>query len=148
MSTKDVLIVNDSKLESIILKDLLMKLGMNGIISSEYSILTDLKKTDPVMVVVNYIMEDITGDQLIEEIKRRYPQMVCILASSSDLLKNQFKGFSIEEIMKIPIEQNKLKGIIEKYISNKKNICCHCKKEIQEDFYICPYCGEKLKERA
>ncbi|MCT4619994.1 MAG: response regulator [Marinisporobacter sp.] len=148
MITNDVLIVNDSKLESIILKDLLKKLGMNGIISNEYTILTDLKKIDPAMVVVNYIMEDITGEQLIEEIKIRYPEIVCILASSSDLLKSQFKGFSIDDIVKIPIDQNKLKGIIEKYIINKKNICFHCKKEIQEDFYICPYCGEKLKERA
>ncbi|QZY53630.1 response regulator [Crassaminicella profunda] len=148
MSTNEVLIVNDSKLESIILKDILTKLGMNGIISHEHTIMNDLKNISPVMVVVNYIMEDITGDQLIEEIKKNYPQIVCILTSSSKLLKSQFKGSWIDEIVKIPIETNKIKEIIENYIINRKNICFHCKKEIQEDFYICPYCGQKLRERA
>ena len=55
---------------------------------------------------------------------------------------------TIDEIVKIPIELDKIKYIIEKYIICKNNLCLHCKNEIQEDFYICPYCGQKLKERA
>lgn len=116
MSVNDVFIVNDSKFENIILKDLLMKLGMNAIISDEYMVMKNLKKIKPAMAIVNYIMEDTTGEKVIREIKKIYPQIVCILSSSSDLSKNQFTEYPIDEIVKIPIEPNAMKKIIKTYI--------------------------------
>ncbi|TCO73824.1 response regulator [Marinisporobacter balticus] len=148
MSRNDVFIVNDSKFESIVLKDILIKSGMNAIISDEHMIMKDLRNIKPAMVIVNYIMKDMTGDKVIEAIKKRFPEIICILASSSDLSKNQFIGYRIDEIIKIPVEPNHIKKMVEKYTSTQKRLCMHCKMEIEETFYICPYCGEKLKNRA
>lgn len=116
MIVNSVLIVNDSKFESIILKDMLTKFGIKAIVSNEHNVMQDMEKIKPSMVIVNYIMEDTTGDQLIEEIKKVHPETVCILSSSNNLCKSQFIDFSIDEIVKTPIQLNQIKRIIESYI--------------------------------
>lgn len=148
MENRDVIIVNDSKFETRILKDILFKLGMNPLISDEYMILRDIKHHRPFMVIVNYILEDSTGDRIIEEIKRKAPKTVCILSSSNLLLMKDFSSSPIDQIMKTPITIDKMKEILKDYLPKKNNQCIKCGKIIQDDFNICPYCGTQLKIRA
>lgn len=148
MENRDIIIVNDSKFEARILMDILSRLGMNPILSDEYTILRDIKHRKPFMVIINYILEDCTGDRIIEELKKRSPNTICILSSSNTLSITDFPSSPIDQIIKTPITIDKMKEIFLEKLEKENSQCSKCGKAIQKDFIVCPYCGTLLKIRA
>lgn len=114
---KKVLIINDSRLESLVLKDMINKINLIPIVSNEYDALKNVVNESPAIVIVNYIMEDINGDELAEKIKIVLPEVKCILSSCDNLNKNEYKDKYIDRVIKTPIEFNTLIEIILDFIS-------------------------------
>jgi len=99
---KTAVLVNDSKFENLILQDMLSKLDYDVEIASEFDALYEIEQFAPDLVIVNYIMHETTGDQLIELIKTGLPKVKCILASSSSIKKEDF-GDHVDGILRIPV---------------------------------------------
>lgn len=146
-----VLLVNDCRFESMIIKDILEDLGYEVQVSSEFNALEDISNYSPNIVICNLIMKKTTGDKLIQKVKERDPKLKCILSSSNDLKVEDFKKYKVDCIIKTPITKDKLKEIIEKIkiahnvdLELLKSIIAENKKERKKEFTFCPYCGEKL----
>lgn len=146
-----VLLVNDCRFESMIIKDILEDLGYEVNISSEFNALEDISNYSPNLVICNLIMKKTTGDKLIQKFKERDPKLKCILSSSNDLKVEDFKKYNVDSIIKTPITKDKLKEVIEKNRASNnvdlellKSIIAENKKERKKEFTFCPYCGEKL----
>ena len=107
-----VLIVNDSRFESMILKDTLSQLGYNVSITDEYSAVKQVQAFTPDVVLANYVMKDTFGDQLIERIKVRYPQIKCILTSNSELSRDDLKSGKVDAILKTPADKEALEDML------------------------------------
>lgn len=158
-----VLIVNDSKFEAIVMKDILSKLGCNVKIASELDVVKEVKLFLPKFIFVNYIMERTRGDLLIYNIKTQYPDIICILTSSNILELKNFKGKNVDEIINTPKDLQQLDKILkdlndkseeveahkseDDIISDairKRNIEHIQKEEPAKEF--CPFCGQKLEK--
>ncbi|EDK32505.1 response regulator [Clostridium kluyveri] len=160
---RKILLVNDCKLESIIMKDKLINMGYEVEISNEYGVFSKVNKFNPEVVIVNFVMKEITGDKLIEKIKIKNHNIVCILSSCDRINLKDFKGKGVDEVINTPIEEKELSMLINKAIlkyqvkdadsednridhkeNNKiehNNVVAILKKVI----LFCPYCGGKLK---
>lgn len=97
-----VLLVNDSKLERIVLKDLLDTLGYEVTSTDEYGMFELFDEYQPDLVIVNYIMEQHRGDELISELKSQAPYIKCVLSSSNSIDKTQLQE-DIDSIIHTPI---------------------------------------------
>ncbi|WP_125154071.1 response regulator [Clostridium rectalis] len=145
-----ILIVNDCKFESMILKDILKKFGHDIKVSNEISALNDVKKFMPDVVICNLIMKGITGAEVIQKIKEDNKNIICILSSSNDLKMKDFIKNNVDEIIKTPIVRGELKKILDKFIKLDTNIkylfCPYCGNQLNNSkFLFCPYCGKDLK---
>jgi len=159
---KKALLVNDSLFESLILKDLLMELNYEVELADEYDALYQVEQFEPELVVVNYIMHEIRGDQLIEQIKEEKPDLICLLSSSSMIQKDEVKKNILDGILRTPVSMFTLKDllrridtrisktIIEKKIKDRdgeERFCDHCNANISAfslHISFCPFCGEEL----
>jgi CheY-like chemotaxis protein len=153
-----VLLVNDSKLENRIMKDMLSSIDYNVSITDEYNAIAAVKDFCPDYVITNYIMKEINGDQLAGLIKLLYPNIKFILSSSNSIDINKFDRRKINAVIKTPIEKNELKRVLESISSeDTKNddvfvsidlnkFCKSCGKSIElENYAFCPFCGSKTK---
>ncbi|MCX8129355.1 MAG: response regulator [Clostridia bacterium] len=160
---KKVLLVNDSKFESIIMKDILNSMGYDVKVSDEFNATGVIENFHPDFLVVNYIMKEIRGDQLIAMVKLHNPGIKCFLCSSSSLDTMQNK--KIDGFIKTPVEKDEIAKIFNYFQSSnnddyeivkKKDIearvgeimhCRGCGREIGKGgtsgFAFCPYCGGK-----
>ena len=150
---KRALLVNDSKFESMILKDMLQKLDYSVEIADEYEALYAIDKFKPNIVIVNYIMERTRGDQLIKLMKVGVPKLKCILSTSSNVKRSDFKGNNIDGLLHTPISQFLLESIIQdieqsQKIKAKSTLCSHCKKDLVtfEGITFCPFCGTSVNK--
>ncbi len=109
-----VLIVNDSRFESMILKDLLSQLGYNVSITDEYDAVRQVQSFSPDVVLANYVMKDTLGDRLIERIKTRYPKVLCILTSNSIINRDSLKSKKIDAILRTPVSKEHMEGVLQK----------------------------------
>ena len=107
-----VLIVNDSRFESMILKDLLSQLGYNVNITDEYEAVKQVQSFSPDVVLANYVMKDTFGDQLIDRIKTRYPKVLCILTSNSVINRNSLKSNKVDAIVRTPVSKEDIEGVL------------------------------------
>ncbi len=107
-----VLIVNDSRFESMILKDLLSQLGYNVNITDEYEALKQVQSFTPDVVLANYVMKDTFGDQLIDRIKTRYPKVLCILTSNNIINWNSLKSNKVDAIVRTPVSKEDMEGVL------------------------------------
>jgi len=107
-----VLIVNDSRFESMILKDLLSQLGYNVNITDEYEAVKQVQSFTPDVVLANYVMKDTFGDQLIDRIKTRYPKVLCILTSNSVINRNSLKSNKVDAIVRTPVSKEDIEGVL------------------------------------
>lgn len=163
---RKILLVNDCKLESIIMKDKLMNMGYEVEISNEYGVFSKINKFNPEVVMVNFVMKEITGDKLIEKIKIKIHNIVCILSSCDRINLKDFKGKGVDEVINTPIEEKELSMLINRAIlkyqvkdtdsedngiehkedskieHNKHNNVVTILKKV---ILFCPYCGGKLK---
>jgi response regulator RpfG family c-di-GMP phosphodiesterase len=153
---KNVLVINDCKFESIILKDMLTKLNYHVKFCGEalvFKVLADYKAD---IILVNYIMEKITGDQLIYEIKKSYPNIACILFSNNYINKEAYRHKKVDGVLHTPIKIETLSEEFHKVESNFKfngkvsnSICPSCGAKLSSaDLHekLCLNCGKELIE--
>ncbi len=107
-----VLIVNDSKFESMILSDILSALGYNVRVTDEYEAVRLVSSFSPDIALVNYVMRDTFGDQLIEKIKLKNQSVKCILTSANQIDRQALKSSRIDAIVKTPIDKNSLERVL------------------------------------
>lgn len=80
---RKVLIINDSGFERVVLRDQVQNLGFEVKATDEFEGLRLIKKYQPDIVIANLTMTDITGEQLIEQIKSIQPDIRCLLSTCS-----------------------------------------------------------------
>lgn len=156
---KKALLVNDSKFESLILRDMLSKLDYDVEIADEFDAVYEVEQFCPDVIIVNYIMQQTTGDELIRQIKKGQPTAKCVLSSSSAVKISDFNGKRIDGILHTPISMFSLKdalhriGDVDKEIETNINetldsrFCDSCNQDITifgENIGFCPYCGDEL----
>lgn len=170
---KNVLLINDSKFECIIIKDILNNLGYDVAIGDENNALSLIMKYKSDFVIVNYIMKEINGDQLISIIKAKNPNIKCILSSSNAIKLEQFHHKKIDALFHTPIDRQGLANVFKSIDANDKkdageievvkpgkkeklnpelirndspNFCPYCGHQLDKvkSFAFCPFCGHKL----
>lgn len=99
---KRVMLVNDSRLENMIMSDLLRNAGYEVRISDETSAIDDFKGIAPDIVLVNYIMKTMRGDTLIGMLKLMRPDLVCVLTTSNEVEKDAFRHRKVDAVLHTP----------------------------------------------
>lgn len=112
-----VLLVNDSKFESMIMKDMMDSIGCFVKITDEDSALMEVQSFRPDYVIVNYVMKKTLGDQLISVIKMQDPRVRCILFSSNPIKLEDFRFKKIDAVFQTPVDRSSL----EKVFTNKRS---------------------------
>ena len=135
-----VLLVNDCKFENFIMRDILITLGYEVIISSELNAVNDARELNCNVVIANFIMKEKTGDKILRQIKNMCPEIKCILSSSNDIKLEYFDKKIVDALIRTPVTTEKLKKSLEE---STKMINGH-KKQVKALF--CTYCGEKLDD--
>jgi two-component system, chemotaxis family, chemotaxis protein CheY len=151
---KKVLLVNDCRFESAVMKDKLEKLNYEVRISDELSAVEKALSYHPDMVIANLIMKNTQGDALLSEIKNVDKSIICILSSCSHVTKKQFSSACVDEVINTPVDDYKLKSIIGSCINAEKRkvpyaFCPFCGKSLgkrNELIRFCPFCGKKVAE--
>jgi CheY-like chemotaxis protein len=150
---KRALLVNDSKFESLILKDMLQKLNFSVEIADEFDALYAIEKHEPQLVIVNYIMQQTKGDKLIQLMKAGMPDLKCLLSSSSNIRKIDFPGDYIDGILHTPVSTFLLESALdqigmlrEEIQESQDGLCSNCGKDLTpfSDITFCPFCGHVL----
>lgn len=153
---KKALLVNDSKFESLILRDMLNKLDYEVEIADEFDAVYEVEQFNPDVIIVNYIMQETTGDELIDEIKNGCPTAKCLLSSNSTIKISAFSGKKIDGILQTPASMFSLTDTLERLgigslsknnSSEPIRSCRSCNKdlsELVEHIVFCPFCGEKI----
>ena len=116
-----VLIVNDSRFESLVLRDILSQLGYYVSITDEYEAEEAVRDFLPDVVFINSVMKETFGDQLVERIKKYHPEALCILTSSSEIKRNRLRSRKIDAIVRTPVEKNELEGILQRLNRNENS---------------------------
>ena len=133
---------------------MLEKLGYDVEIADEYDALYSVERFEPDLVVVNYIMQEQTGDKLIQMIKTGQPGTTCLLSSNNPLKVEDFKT-PVDGILRTPVSLFLLKDVLSRVDVNKSSdinlqeslgFCPYCGKDIHhfEKVQYCPFCGEDL----
>lgn len=158
---KKALLVNDSKFESLILRDMLSKLDYDVEVADEFDAVYEVEQFRPDVVFVNYIMQETTGDELIQHIKSGQPTAKCVLSSNSVL--KDFNDKEIDGILHTPISMFTLKdtlhrigevnqdeffeGFAGEETEPSRRYCDSCNQDITEfgkHIVFCPFCGDEL----
>lgn len=146
-----VLLINDCRFESMVMKDMLDGMGYDVDITNEYEALNKVKYSYPDIVIANLIMKSIQGDELIEKIKRSREDIKCILSSSNSIALDTYKNKRVDAVIHTPIKKEEL---IEALQCNKSpsgktgseyNFCPYCGQKLNGEFAFCSYCGHKIK---
>ena len=150
---KKVLVINDSRFESAILKDLLIRLGYDVKTTSEYYAIQEINNYLPNLVISNLVMKETSGDLLIKRIKDIQKDVTCFLSSCSDLNIEDYKYNKVDGVIKTPVNledlNNILKGTSSKHDKEKFTFCPYCGGKFGEEPYsFCPYCGERINKIA
>lgn len=151
---KRAILVNDSKFESLILKDMLQKLDYEVEIADEFDALYSIERFTPHLVIVNYIMQETTGDKLIHLIKAGMPDIKCVLSSSSDVKFSDFTNGGVDAILHTPVSNFLLRNVLEKVgqlnvidTVKQKKTCPKCDKSLEDfkEIAFCPFCGGSIQ---
>lgn len=159
-----VLIVNDSRFERLFLKDLVSNLGFEAAATDEYGSMRQVENLLPEMVIVNYTMTGMTGDELIARIKNIHPEIKCLLSSCSKLNPDRYP--LVDGVLRTPVEREILDQMLHRLLDIKAELgqkaepgfkppasnghfqfCPFCGQGLQlleADIAFCPYCGQKL----
>jgi DNA-binding response OmpR family regulator len=149
---RKALLINDSKFESLILKDMLQKLNFDVEIADEYEALYAIERYEPGIVIVNYIMEQTRGDKLIQLIKAGMPHIKCVLSSSNPIHKSDFLGGHIDGVLQTPASMFLLESVIKNMSIEKESVndsaCPKCREDLAQFNHaitFCPFCGAAIK---
>ena len=158
---KKILLVNDSKFENAILKDILESIGYSAVASDEFDAVVKIESFCPDYVIINRVMKGIHGDEMALEIKKNYPHIKCILSSCNSISIDEFNKAGIDAVIKTPIDKERLQVVLTNidYLEpeqqkSKENYsvhgkpCMSCKHFIPTsegmNFNFCPFCGHKF----
>lgn len=139
-----ILLINDCKLESLIMKDILDDAGHEVLISNEFEALQKVKFNHPDIVIANLIMQTIQGNELISKIKNINEEIKCILSSSSPIKLESYKNNKVDAVIHTPINKSELLNSLELKLNNKFKFCPYCGEKLNGDFNFCPKCGKKI----
>lgn len=115
----NILIVNDSKFESMILSDMLNQLGYSVYITDEYNAMAHIHSLLPQVVIVNFIMKETQGDLLINTLKEEMRQVIYILSSNIKLDINEKYLKNVDAVIKTPVNKENLVDVINKLLQKK-----------------------------
>jgi two-component system, chemotaxis family, chemotaxis protein CheY len=139
-----ILLINDCRFESLIMKDILDNEGHEVFISNEFEALEKIKFNYPDIVIVNLIMKTIQGDELINKIKSNNEEIKCILSSSNPIKLESYANKKVDAVIHTPINKNELLQSLELNINNKFKFCPYCGEKLNGDFNFCPKYGKKI----
>lgn len=108
-----ILVINDSRFERLILKDMLNRLGYSVKDTDEFISMRQIDLYDPDIIIVNRTMYDISGLDLIDMIKTKNPKYKCFLSSCSPLKRSSIDASRADGAFQTPIGINELHDIIE-----------------------------------
>lgn len=111
---KKILIVNDSRFEAIILKDILTSMGFTVRVTDEFQVSKQVAEFLPHYIIANLIMRGTRGDALISRLKVQNPMLKCFLSSSSLLEIKQLDISNIDGFIKTPVDRERIKKMFEK----------------------------------
>ncbi|MGE5454095.1 MAG: response regulator transcription factor [Methylocystaceae bacterium] len=174
---KRVLIINDSRFERLFLKDMIIALGFEVSTTDEYGSLRQVETLNPEMVIVNYTMPGMTGDEVIRRIKDRHPYIKCLLSSCSRLSPENYP--LVDGILQTPVDRKELSRMLSTIMvaepliavasdnidpvaslpaerqmptsSKKYNFCPFCGQGLHPSESVmsfCPFCGHELSPKA
>lgn len=145
-----VLLINDCKFESMIMRDILDGMGYDVEITNEYEAMDKIKYLYPDIVIANLIMKSIQGDELIEKIKKNRSSIKCILSSSNPIALENYVHKKVDAVIHTPIKKEELKEALEVKVNGsikqdkEFNFCPYCGDKLSGKFIFCPYCGHKI----
>jgi len=150
-----VLLVNDCKLENFIMRDMLISLGYEVIISNELNAVNDAIELNCNVIIANFIMKEKTGDKILQQIKHMQPQAKCILSSSNDIKLEDLNKKVIDAFIHTPVTKEKLEKVVKEngqmiyeYRRHLKPLFCkHCGQKSDDSdgkARFCKYCGGKI----
>ncbi|WBW98543.1 response regulator [Oceanirhabdus sp. W0125-5] len=141
------ILVNDCKLENLIMKDLLNGLGVEGHIADELQVFEAVKDLKPDVVFVNLVMKYFSGNIIAKNIKKLSKNTICVLCSSNEEELEVYKN-QVDYVLVTPIDKEKLISII---TQNRRNddisSCAQCGEILTDNLScakFCPFCGGKL----
>jgi len=109
---KRALLINDSKFESIIMRDTLSLLGYNVRISDEYCAIKEVQTFLPDVVIVNYIMKEVFGDQMAAIIKMKDSNIKCMLYSNNPIDNDKLSYKKLDAVFQTPISQRGMERLM------------------------------------
>jgi len=112
MKAAKVLIINDCKFEREVFTKLLQSKGAEVEATDEFNAISRIKAFEPDIAIVNLIMKETTGDDLIAEIKNKFPHIKCVLSSSNPLSLSKYRSKQVDAVLETPIEKEKLEPIL------------------------------------
>lgn len=169
---KKILVINDCKFESIVMKDCLSDIGYSVKIASEYDAIIETRKFQPDILIANLIMKNTTGDKLISKIKSENSQIICLLSSCDPIKLEDFIENKVDEVINTPVNKDRLSETLDKVTKDCDNIkirknsvdtiikrLVNKSNRKQEDvsldkksslsvsrFLFCPFCGQRFDE--
>lgn len=172
---KKVLVINDCKFESTIMKDYLSDVGYDVKVTSEFGAIIEARIFQPDILIANLIMKSTTGDKLISKIKAENSEIICILSSCDNIKLEDFSDSRVDEVINTPVNRDRLNEILDKAIKNyedtkikKKsmdniierleqksvsveenaNLSQPSKPLVISKFLFCPFCGQRFDENT
>ncbi|MFT5873678.1 MAG: two-component SAPR family response regulator [Clostridium sp.] len=150
-----VLLVNDCKLENLIMRDMLISLGHEVVVSNEFNAARDARELNCNVIIANFIMKEKTGDKILQQIKDMYPKTKCILSSSNDIKLEDFNKRVIDVVIRTPVTKEKLDKVMRENgklpdrhkKQDKQLFCTYCGGKLDDSERLaifCKYCGEKI----
>lgn len=108
---KTLLLINDCKFESIIMKDLLQKMGHKVYTCNEFRFMEAVEKFTPDILIANLIMKRTTGDKIIKQVKDKHDDIICVLSSCSDIKIEDYKDHGVDYVLNTPVSEEKINNI-------------------------------------
>ena len=146
---KKALLVNDSKFESFVLRDLLNQLNFDVELADEFDAAYEVEKFKPDIIIVNYVMQETTGDLLIQNIKKVQPFAKCLLSSNNSVKTVDFPQIQIDGVLQTPVSIFTLKDTLRRIgeLDSHERFCDSCNQDISAfslNIVFCPFCGDEL----
>lgn len=149
--SQNILIVDDIESNRLLLKELLIKVGLNVITVENgfeaVKIANDLK---PDLIIMDLVMPVMNGYEAAKKIKdSEYTSQVPVMALTASIAENSFSDSNFDAFLTKPVVFEKLLNEITKFIPNKiittKEAIIEIDKKIEIDSSLLQYFIENLK---
>ncbi|MEN1759797.1 hypothetical protein [Anoxynatronum sibiricum] len=112
-----VMVVNDSAFEKMVMGNTLEEMGYHAVLTDEFQVEKVIVQEKPAVVLVNLVMENTTGEQLILRLRQLWPQGAYVLTSCSrDKLEALKDHEALSGIMATPVTRDRLRRMMDEVI--------------------------------